>query len=323
MPVPQQPLPQLANPPPTTTTTHTHTHTHTHTIDTTTTIQLAALEDPNHRSDAELRDIRAFREAALQLGQRPDARTTYDLRLACFYMWAQSDAAVYIACRVPTGYADRELVVEASGGGLLVQAECSPPLVDRLLEGALDPSRPIETYRTEDNRVCVAVLPKAAPGERWRRLFRGDPDGARCLEPPYAIMGEGGAGSPCPRQCREQVSSSVWTETLTCLHTACRPRTETDEDVVLEFSLPFWIEPADICVDIGERQLEVTVRGQLDLLRTYWRNTAEEARRRDYVVVDAAQSSWSLDEDVDVVGERCKVRQCPEPPGTLQRGEPC
>ena len=43
--------------------------------------------------------------------------------------------------------------------------------------------------RTQDNRMSVAVLCKAAQGEHWRRLFRGDPDGARCLLPPYRLAG--------------------------------------------------------------------------------------------------------------------------------------
>lgn len=49
-------------------------------------------------------------------------------------------------------------------------------------------------HQTLTARVCVVVLPKAAPGERWRRLFRGDPDGARCLEPPYSVMGKSQGG---------------------------------------------------------------------------------------------------------------------------------
>ena len=42
----------------------------------------------------------------------------------------------------------------------------------------------------------VAALAKGALGEHWRRLFRGDPDGARCLLPPYRLAGT----SPCPKQ---------------------------------------------------------------------------------------------------------------------------
>ena len=32
-------------------------------------------------------------------------------------------------------------------------------------------------------------LPKAKVGQHWHRLFRGDPDGARCLQPPYQLSG--------------------------------------------------------------------------------------------------------------------------------------
>ena len=32
-------------------------------------------------------------------------------------------------------------------------------------------------------------LAKGKPGQAWQRLFRGDPDGARCLQPPYQLAG--------------------------------------------------------------------------------------------------------------------------------------
>jgi len=35
---------------------------------------------------------------------------------------------------------------------------------------------------------CVG-LPKAEPSEPWSRLFRGDSDGARCLQQPYTLTG--------------------------------------------------------------------------------------------------------------------------------------
>lgn len=58
---------------------------------------------PCHRTKAELQDIRAFKEAAAELAALPDAQLRYDLRLARFYMWAQTAATVYLACSVPTG----------------------------------------------------------------------------------------------------------------------------------------------------------------------------------------------------------------------------
>jgi hypothetical protein len=114
------------------------------------------------------------------------------------------------------------------------------------------------------------ALPKAEPGVRWRALFRGDPDGARCAEPLYQM-------------------------------------TETNEEVILEFTLPFWTEPEDVRVDISEAELAVEARGQLSLRRTYWRNREEEARRRDYRPVDPEQSAWTLDDDEDETGERCRM----------------
>ena len=43
--------------------------------------------------------------------------------------------------------------------------------------------------RTEDNRLLTIALAKAAPARVWPRLFRCDPDGARCLRPPYLLAG--------------------------------------------------------------------------------------------------------------------------------------
>ena len=56
-----------------------------------------------HRSEAELQDIRSFKEAAATMALREDRRSAHDPRLARFYMWAQTAATVFLACRVPTG----------------------------------------------------------------------------------------------------------------------------------------------------------------------------------------------------------------------------
>ena len=239
-----------------------------------------ALEDPNYRSERELQDIRGFKDAAYEMLQRDDRQIVYDLRIAKFYMWAQTPTTVFLACRVPTGYEDRELVVECTGPSLLIQSEDSPPLVDRKLSYAVDPSRPIETMRTADNRICTISIPKAELGQHWQRLFIGDPDGIRCLVPPYEMY-------------------------------------ETDEDAIVQIELPFWIDPEDVKVDVGDLELSVRVRNTLNLKRTYWQNEEEAQKREDYVAVDKAQCYWGLEEDTNAQGERCKVLTV-----TLARPEP-
>ena len=47
---------------------------------------------------------------------------------------------------------------------------------------------------------------------------------------------------------------------------------ETNDDVLLEVQVPFWIEASDVHVDIGEQQLQVSVRNTLCFCRTYWTN---------------------------------------------------
>ena len=97
--------------------------------------------NPNYRTEAELRDIRAFKDVAyaMQRNMTKEARlVTYDVRLARFYMWAQTEGKVVVACRVPTGYSDMELAVNVVGRVLEVQAENSPPLISRRLAEPID-----------------------------------------------------------------------------------------------------------------------------------------------------------------------------------------
>lgn len=48
---------------------------------------------------------------------------------------------------------------------------------------------PRANCRTVDNRFCTVSVTKAEYGQFWTRLFRGDSDGLRCLEPPYRLTG--------------------------------------------------------------------------------------------------------------------------------------
>ena len=50
---------------------------------------------------------------------------------------------------------------------------------------------------------------------------------------------------------------------------------ETDDEVMLEFELPFWIEEGDCSVHITGAELVVVVRNELAFRRTYWPNRYE------------------------------------------------
>lgn len=229
--------------------------------------------NPHYRTEAELRDIRAFKDVAYELQSkmsREERLVTYDIRLARFYMWGQTEAKVIVACRVPTGYSDMELVVSVVGNVLEVQAENSPPLISRRLAEPIDGDASIESIRSEDNTVCLLALPKHEWGHAWKRLFVGDSDGSRCLRPPY-----------------EQFDS--------------------DDDVLLNFELPFWIETEDVLVHITGHGIDVEVRNELSVKRTFWRNAEEEARNNEYQVVDVAASSWQLEDDIGEDGGKCKL----------------
>jgi len=217
------------------------------------------LQDPNFRSDAELADIRAFKEAAaeaygpripFEVGSKssgasapprlPPPLFAHVPALAKYYMWAQTTRKVFLVVHVPTGYKDKELDVRLEGGALgvlTVQPEDSAPVVRRRLARPIDETAPMEIIRgVEKTRVALAMT-KAEPGAVWDRVFDGDPTFARCLEPPYRVH-------------------------------------ETNEEVVLEMELPFWIEADDVTFAADARRVSVRVSGALGgegLARTFWR----------------------------------------------------
>ena len=184
---------------------------------------MTAQRDPNYRSEKELQDIRAFKEAAYEILKMPDRRNRFDLRVAKFYMWAQTPSKVFLACNVPTGYGDKDLVVECNGSHVLLQAEDSPPLIDRYLAGKIDTSCPIESMRAKDNTMCIVSFTKAEWNDDWKCLFIGDSDGCRSLVPAYDLY-------------------------------------EGEDDVILQTEVPFWIDPDDVSVEIGEKGIDVKVR---------------------------------------------------------------
>lgn len=213
--------------------------------------------------------------------------------LTKYYCWAQTPYEIVLAAYLPAGFRDRALVAEPSVAGLLLQSEGAPPLVDRPWGGAVDPSRAIETFATEDGRFFLAYVPKRvdaslgadrrpnrsgdgqsgavgsasragphagfdpaapsrasagsvsspSPSTQWHSLFRGDSDGLRALQQPYALR-------------------------------------ESDDDVTLEIPLPFWTEPADVDVQVDDRGLEVSVRGALFLKRTFY-GAAEDQEQKE------------------------------------------
>lgn len=235
----------------------------------------AILPTPN-RPEPELKEIRAFKEAAHAMLAREDRREAYDLRLARYYMWAQTDMTVYVACRVPTGafggwarvgggkvdmshmgslnafwcallpserrkcrlggqaagggvfprsatpmepadcshtpiscflslghpgagYEDRQLVVECSQAGLLVQSEDSPPLIDRALDYGVDTSRPVEVLRWAD----VGRVFNLGRVLNWGGVDTGQPVG---VDVPVQGLGWGGVGWVSPRTDLQLVS---------------------------------------------------------------------------------------------------------------------
>ena len=124
--------------------------------------------------------------------------------------------------------------------------------------------------RTPDNRQFAISLPKAEYGAMWQRLFRGDSDGVRCLQPLCVITGR----QEVPIKQKSAVllhdNVQVWHFLTTCI--LSHLNAETDSEVMLEFELPFWIEEEDVDVRITDTGLTICVQNELSFQRTYWRN---------------------------------------------------
>lgn len=82
---------------------------------------------------------------------------------------------------------------------------------------------------------------------------------------------------------------------------------EGNDDVLMEFELPFWIDRRDVFVDITASGVRVEVRNELTCARTFWENE-EQKKKKGYIgPVAVADSHWTLDDDTNNAGEPCKT----------------
>ena len=77
--------------------------------------------------------------------------------------------------------------------------------------------------------------------------------------------------------------------------------------MILQTEVPFWIDPDDVSVEIGEKGIDVKVRNNASVKRTFWRNEEEASKNKDYRVVQVEECSWHLEDDIDARGEKCKL----------------
>lgn len=229
------------------------------------------LQDPNARTQSELQVIRSFKRAAEEIYRLDGHQRRYDHRLGRFYMWENTAACIVLAVHVPTGYADRKLRVECCADRLLVQSEGSFPVIDRCLDVSLEHGD-VKSYASIDNRYHVFVLPKAQQDAKCARLFIGDSDGCRCLEPIYDLY-------------------------------------DTDDEVLLELKVPFWIDAEDVHVEFSKTKVEIWVRNHLYVARSFWTELECIAadRKETTPAIDAARSSWCLEDVCVANGGRLRV----------------
>eukprot|EP00798_Chlamydomonas_sp_ICE-L_P029611 gene29611-17892_t len=146
------------------------------------------------------------------------------------------------------------------------------PVINRRLAYGIHSGVASEVNKTSDNRYVVIIMPKARTGERWRRLFQGDPDGARCVDPPTTVTAwpnqEGPSGC---------TASYILVQTDGNAESpsgcpASYSLVQTEGDVVLEMLLPFWVQRADVHVEIDDTGFEVVVDdgSALHIRRQFW-----------------------------------------------------
>jgi len=221
-------------------------------------------QDPNFRTEAQLKELRRFKEAAFRSQAEPGREVRHDRELSRYWMWAETDLHVIVACYVPTGYSDKELDVRVEGGVLTVQPEDSPAIIRRRLAGAVDRKRPAEVTKSGDNRLVVLHLPKAELGEEWGSLFEGDPRGARRLVPAYRLFDD------------------------------------ASDAVVVEVEVPRWVEERDVHVRITGREVSVWVNtspgGGLLLDKVMFIDEEEARKKKGCVAVDPLHSSWGIED---------------------------
>ena len=225
------------------------------------------------RSGVFERDSRVQRTRRGDL-RREETRSNEGVRYAfgeILHVWAQTTRHVYVAIMLPTGYKDKELHMDFRGQVLVVQSEDSPPVVERHL--AFQPSRefPVQTMQTEDKRFFVLSIPKSNMGEDIKQCFEGDPDYARCMQPPYTLH-------------------------------------ESNTEVIMEFELPFWIDEEDVRVDITKRTVRVRVTNEID---TYVISGGKRKGTKSCARTGKPsflKSAWSLDnESINSKGEKCRL----------------
>jgi hypothetical protein len=70
--------------------------------------------------------------------------------------------------------------MQPSAHEMVLQAEDSPPIVNRAWAYELDESQPMETFKTKDNRLFTLAVAKKNAGQHWDMVFRVRPSAIRC-----------------------------------------------------------------------------------------------------------------------------------------------
>lgn len=195
---------------------------------------------PGARDGASLAAVRALRDAWTS---GDDAAR--EAAAETLWAWAQTDGLVFVAVAVPPGEPDAAPDICLDGVHLRVAAPGFPPTLDGELARGVARDPPPRVAASANGRLALVTLAKRPPYGAWKRLLRGGGggrDGARCVEPPYAVS-------------------------------------EAADCVCVDFPVPPWVRSEDVAVAVTPDELAVRVEGVLDVRRRFWCDGARGRRR--------------------------------------------
>ena len=242
---------------------------------------------------------------------RERARRGADDELSQYYAWGQTKYTVHLAVWLPSdraaadvtfeevepedAAADGEDAVWVGGGAgqrMTVTPADLPPILRGVFAHGIDTSRAGEALTFESLHSMTFILPKARPGERWRRLFVGDADGARELplgEAPHVVAEEqvdGFAPADHSRVAQRKETASEW------------------QEVEVIVRIPEAAEREHVDARIAHNALEVSVDGWGRWRRRLNHRVLEwEDGHQSRAHVDPMNSTWILTRDG--AGRRC------------------
>ena len=181
---------------------------------------------------------------------------------------------------------------QGSGQRLRVTPRGQPSVLEGVFAHAVDASRVAESLTFDSMHCLTMVLPKARPGERWRRLFVGEPEGHRELRP----------GPPTHTVQEEQVDGL---KPVNHHRVAARKDSASEQyEVTVEVRIPEGTERKHVSAQLSGGGLRVAVAGWGSWQRRLQQRVVTWTdKHTSRAHIDLASSTWLLSHDA--AGRRC------------------